>query len=214
MAAPGSFPDIDTCILFAVRDLLVQEMQTKVAEVDPEDPLLLKYICIGQLQEDFTRSKFSNAIALDFINPSNPPVGVGADKAWVKLEDPMLSQRDKVLVEIGKGGGQFEIVRIYLRSEVYLRKVADEDGVLAKATLETAAGARSTWHNRLQEALWSDPLFGGITNSTGSQHMVGGNWVVIEQYSMTEQGAKGTVILGDNMILAYPVRKTRTARVS
>lgn len=201
MADPGSlgkYPDIDTCILFAVRDLLLQELQTNV---DEDDPLRLKYICIGQLQEDYTRRKFSNAIALDFPNENNLP-----GKSWMKIEDPLLSQRSPVLVEMG-GGGQQWMVRIYLRSEVYLKKEADEEGAFSKVTLERAAELRSSWFSRLRDALWGDAFLSGLHNSTGTESMTGGNWAVIEQYRMSEQGEKGNVILGVDMVLAYPVSK-------
>jgi hypothetical protein len=200
--AAGKYADIDTCILFAVRDLLDARMNLAVSDTDP---LRLKYIGIGQLQQDFTTTPYSAMILLDFPNDL-----WGAGSPWATLEGPINATRRGGYVEMGIGKGQLWIVRIALRSWVSLKTLTVSKRVVA-VTPDMAVEQRSEWFNRILEALLGDPLLGSITNKSGTQTMVGGNAAVVEKTKMTQMGERGAMIITVDMQLAYLVEKRLTS---
>ena len=197
--AAGEYLDIDTCILFAVEDLLETKLR---AEIATDDALYLRYIEVGQLQVDFSLDKYHVAIGLDW-----PSDAWSAGDGWAQLEAvPLGLQVSDRRPEVEMMGQQQWQAKIALRSRIVMRNVLI-DGQTTKVTRAMGFGYLSTWISRLQSALWSNPTLDGITNSNFKESIIGGNWAIIQKVRRNLAGEDGEVILAADMLLAYAVFK-------
>ena len=182
----STYDDIGTAILFALRTVLLRELRDPYPD---DDPLQLKAVSLGKLQDDPTSADFCNHIQLDFLpsdgswgSPWNGPqalpwaIGEGATRPFVEM-----------------GGGEIWIWRYGLSARLYVEG----------ETLDVVAERRSSFLYRLTQSLRRNITLDGLQNTDKTQALVGSSTTIIEKIRLRKLGTDGEAFAIAELSLAY-----------
>ncbi len=184
----STYEDIGTAILYKLRDVLLAELHDPYPD---GDPLQLKAVSIGTLQQDPTSDDYKNHIRLDFLpadgswgSPWNGPQAL----PWAIGETATRPQ-----IEIG--GGEIWIWRYGLSARLYVEG----------ESRDVVAERRSSFLHRLTQCLRRNITLGGLQNADQTEALLGSSTTVIEKIRLRLPGTDGEAFAIIELGLAYMV---------